>query len=527
MYGGTRAPWLSLVPPPVSRLSRDAISASEGFNDSIAAGEIEITRRRLVTAAAAAAAGAALPARADASRRPHRVPRRVDVAVVGAGLAGLTAARRLVRAGRSVVVLEADERVGGRTENHRIGRGKVVELMGEYAGPTQNRILALAKDVGVRSFKTYNTGDNVLYLNGTRSTYPTTSPIPPVPFAAELVTAVLTLDSMASEVPVDAPWKAPQARAWDSQTFETWKQANLATEGARLLLDAATNAIWGADPRDFSLLFALWYIAAAGSRAQPGNLERLISTANGAQERRFVGGSQLISIRLAKRLGRRVVLESPVRMISQSRRGATVESDRLTVHAKRVVVTVPPAMSNQIAYEPRLPAQRAQLVQRMPAGTLIKAEAMYRKPFWRDQGLTGQVVSDTGPVRTTFDNSPPDGTPGMLFGFIGGEDARTWWRRPLHKRRAAVLDQFATYFGERARDPIDYIEDNAASEEWIRGCPTTHWPTGVLLNYGPAIRNPAHRIHWAGSETSTYWVGYMDGAVRSGERVADEVLRKL
>jgi monoamine oxidase len=163
----------------------------------------------------------------------------------------------------------------------------------------------------------------------------------------------------------------------------------------------------------------------------------------------------------------------------------------------------------------------------MPAGTLIKAEAIYPTPFWRQGGLTGQAVSDTGPARTTFDNSPPDGSPGILFGFIGGEDARTWWQRPLEQRRAAVLDNFATYFGAQARNPVDYLEDNAASEEWIRGCPTTHWPPGVLLNYGPAIRAPVERIHWAGSETSTFWVGYMDGAVRSGERVASEVLTEL
>ncbi len=476
-----------------------------------------------------AAASVTLPSRTWAGARASDPSgggsRHVDVAVVGAGLAGLTAARRLVRAGRSVVVLEADERVGGRTENRSLGHGKVTELMGEYVGPTQNRVLALARELGVRTFKTYNHGDNVLYLDGQRSTYPSTSPIPPVPgVARELALAVLKLDKMASTVPVDAPWEAPDARDWDSQTFETWKEATLPSHESRQLFDAAVNALWGADARDFSLLFAAWYIAAAGNSKNPGNMERLISTAGGAQERRFFGGSQLLSIKLAKKLGRRVVLESPVRMISQGRHGVTVDSDRVTVHAKRVVVTIPPAMTNQIGYDPPLPAQRAQLVQRMPAGTLIKAEATYLRPFWRDRGLTGQAVSDTGPARTTFDNTPPDGSPGVLFGFIGGEDARTWWQCPLEKRRAAVLDNFAIYFGQRAREPIDYVEDNAASEEWIRGCPTTHWPTGVLLNYGPAIREPVHRIHWAGSETSTYWVGYMDGAVRSGERVAGELL---
>jgi monoamine oxidase len=295
----------------------------------------------------------------------------------------------------------------------------------------------------------------------------------------------------------------------------------------RDIFDIIAQAVWGSDPRDMSLLYALWYMHAAGNETTPGTVFRLIGTSGGAQQTRFVGGSQLISIRLARKLGDRVVLRSPVRRISQHGPGVTVVSDRVTLHAKRVIVSVAPTLVGGIEFSPPLPGPRAQLLQRMPHGSIAKAALIYDRPFWRDAGLSGQAFSDRGPVHSTFDNSPPDGKPGVLFGFIGGREGRLWARLSKAARKASVIDQMATYFGDAARRPRDYVEDRAADEVWIRGCPTAVMVPGALTSFGDTLRPPFRRVHWAGSETSTFWVGYMDGAVRSGERAAKEVLARL
>jgi monoamine oxidase len=238
----------------------------------------------------------------------------------------------------------------------------------------------------------------------------------------------------------------------------------------------------------------------------------------------LVGGSQLLALRLAEELGDDVALEAPVRRIEHSKSGVRLVGDDREVSADAVIVAIPPALCGRIVYDPPLPALRDQLTQRMPQGTVIKCMALYERPFWRDARLSGQATSIQGPVKVIFDNSPPDGTPGVLLGFLEGRQARELGEWEPAARRRAVVDCFRRIFGPDAASPLDYVERVWAQEEWTRGCYGCYMPPGGWVSYGRALRAPIGPIHWAGAETATVWNGYMDGAVQSGERAAAEVI---
>jgi monoamine oxidase len=488
-----------------------------------------ITRRHAIAAgvgtlvlpATAATAEANATPDATQSRRRHRRHEPVDVVVVGAGLAGLTAASELVAAGHSVAVLEARDRVGGRTLNHPLGHGKVVEVGGQWVGPGQDRVLARVKQLGLKTFKTYTKGAQVLDYAGALTHFSGQIPPLPQPDAGDFGQLLGKVIGLQKTIPLDRPWTAANAPILDGQTLETWMLANSTTRGARFLLTLATRAVFAAEPRDLSLLHALFYM-----RSGQGILN-LTATAGGAQDSRIVGGSQLISERMAARLKDRVVLRAPVRAIVQERGHVVVTADHGVWRARRVIVALSPALAGRIDYSPGLPALRDQLTQRVPQGSVIKFEAVYPAPFWRHHGLNGYSNSDSGPVGFTYDNSPPDGSPGVLLGFVCGSAARRLGASSSHERHAAVLACFKRLFGPRAAKPELLIEHNWSDEIWTRGCYAGYLPPGVWSDYGRALRAPVGRLHWAGTETAEVFCGYMDGAVRSGERAAAEVRRAL
>ena len=443
---------------------------------------------------------------------------RADVAVVGAGLAGLVAARDLMAAGLSVVVLEARDRVGGRLLNHTLEGGAIVELGGQWVGPTQDRVLALADELGVGLFPTYIEGEHFLAIDGHVERYAGEDFFLPEDASADVAEAWERLQQMAAEVPLDEPWRAANAGTWDAQTLDSWLVAHVETQTGLGYWRTIVPALFCAETAEMSLLHFLFYCRSGGT------LDRLVATESGAQESRLEGGSQRLALRLADRLGDTVRLGSPVTAIRQDEGGVEVTHDGGILQANRAIVAIPPTLAGRIRYSPALPPLRDQLTQQVPMGYVTKVQIAYPEPFWRAEGLSGSVFSLDDEVSVIFDNSPPDLSCGVLLGFLEGNHARRAGKLAPEERRKLVLSVFAKFFGPRAAEPEEYVERDWAAEEWSRGCYGGRFGTGVWTGYGEALRKPVGRIHWAGTETAEVWNGYMDGAIRSGERTAREVL---
>jgi monoamine oxidase len=443
---------------------------------------------------------------------------RTDYCVVGAGLAGLAAARRLRDRGKSVALLEARDRVGGRIWNRPATDGTVVSVGGTWLGKRQDRMFALCREHGLEVYPQYERGDTVMHLDGTNRRY---QGVPKVGLfgLVGLGLAFWRLDRLVKRLPVDEPWKVSGARALDSQTLGAWcgSRWNVPSATARKLINTTMTTLFCVDPDEVSLLGAL--VLARGG----GSFEYYVDTA--ITETHLVdGGVPELAVRLAVELGDALHLSSPVRSIRQSSAGVEVFSDRLTVDARRVIVATPPFLASRIQYDPALPAAQTQLLRRLLSGSALRGITIYDEPFWRNDGLSGMSVAPDLPVPVALDQSPRSGNPGILSSYMFGPQAVRAVALDPAERRDTWLRALAARYGPKALSPRAHLETDWAAEEWSLGGMIAHFAPGVLTSFGQTLHEPAGRIHWAGAERATEMHGLMEGAVRSGETAADEVV---
>jgi monoamine oxidase len=444
----------------------------------------------------------------------------VDVAIIGGGLSGLSAARRLRAGGRSVTVLEARERVGGKMRTDIID-GHRADLGAHWIGPTQDRIAALARELGVHVERQHLEGKAVLVSGGRRRTF--SGSLPPLsPLSlAELGIAQLRLNRLRRRVSVEQPWAPAALTDWDAQTVETFARRHLHTAGGRMFLNLATELVFGAEPEELSLLYFLFYLQSGGG------LDSLTEFEGGAQQDHFVGGSQQLCDRLAERLEGAVRLESAVAAIEQDGDRVLLRTEAGSViGARHAIVAVSPALAGRWHWARPLPADRDMLAQRMPMGAYMKVVIAYDHAWWRDAGLSGIAYADAGPVQMVVDAGSPGARGGLLACFITGRAVERYGRLELGVRQAAVRETLSTMFGQRAGSWTAYTECDWTAEPYSRGGPVGLMGPGTLGRYGHVLRRPEGLVHWAGTDTATVWNGYMDGAIQAGERAADEVLAR-
>lgn len=441
------------------------------------------------------------------------MPAQVDVVIVGAGFAGLAAAERLTGMGRSVLVLEGRDRVGGRSFTGSVA-GVPVDFGATWVAKRHTAIHALAKRMGCTTLPQYRDGGNLMWLAGKRHTYRGTIPIMSLMGLIDIGRVQSAINKLVDSIDIDAPWNSPDAAYLDSITFEEWLDRRNVHRHTRALMVIIAKVQWGCLPGDVSMLHVLKTIRAAGG------LDHMLDVEDGQQEERIVETTQEIAKRLAATLGDSLRLETPVTAISHHDDGVTVSTPSGDVRAGYAIVAVPPAMRAEIAFTPPLPEKAAGVTRTTPMGVLSKAFVAYDRPFWRDNKLSGEALTDTGAAFITFDVSPSATGRGVLMVFC---DPRCFDGFAPADRKRMVIEKVVDLFGPQAAEPLDYVDHCWGLEEFSPGGPNPAVGPFATTTYGPVMAEPHGRVHWAGTEIAGEWSGSMNGAVLSGERTAEAV----
>lgn len=441
-----------------------------------------------------------------------------DVVIIGAGPSGLSAARQLRAAGRSVAVLEARDRVGGRTWTESVD-GAMLELGGQWISPDQTALAGLVDELGLQTFQRYRTGDSVYIApDGTRKRYQGDRLPAAESTVAEIDRLVEQLDKFAAEIGVTAPWAHPRARELDTISLHRWlRDESDDAEARAAVAHFLAGGMLTKPAHAFSVLQAVLMAASAGSFSNLVDEDFIL-------DRRVVGGMQLVSQRMAQQLGDDVVLSAPVRTLRWSEDGVTAESDRVRVDAQYAVMAVPPNLYSRVDFDPPLPGRQHQMHQHQSMGLVIKVHAVYDKPFWREEGLSGTCFSPAATVQEIYDNTNYGDSRGTLVGFVPDEKADAMLALPEQERKRAILDCFAHCLGEPARSPLVYYESDWAAEEWTRGAYAASYDLGGLHRYGAEQREPVGPIHWSSSDIAAEGYQHVDGAVRIGRDTARHIL---
>lgn len=445
-----------------------------------------------------------------------------DICIIGAGFAGLAAAMKLTQAGYRVIVLEARDRTGGRVWTKYLNDGTPIDLGGTFIGPTQDRIYSLIKEFDLEITPTPINGESLLVYKNKVFRFHEDFPLVESQSFEGVWEALQELSKMSLEVPNESPWTSSRAEEWDAVSLAQWIDSRSLSEPAQLMLRTLFIGLFTCELSKISLLYVLFQIAAAGN-----DIELQMRVEGGAEQDMVKGGMISIAQKMQERIGDTLRLSTQVKKIVQTDTSVRIESDEIQVLAKQVIVAIPPNLANDLTYSPPLPTARDELLARMPAGECLKFIAVYDEPFWRKDGLSGEVIAPDQHLQMTLDTSAPDKPHGLLMSFSFADQAIELAKLSARERKEHVLEALAQRFGQRALSPIEFFEHDWKNDPWTRGCHVSYLAPGVITNCGHVLREPFGRIHWATTESSPLWNGNLDGAIRAGEYAAELAINQL